>query len=84
MSFVNPILNFILQFTFYDCFHFNVDICTKVVLLPIPDPNKPEEHEPWCPLSLVALFCKLVLLRKNIFVTLINNTCSNKRECLVY
>jgi len=29
-----------------------------VVLLPIPDPNKPEEHEAWCPLGLVALLCK--------------------------
>ncbi|XP_071449100.1 microtubule-actin cross-linking factor 1, isoforms 1/2/3/4/5 isoform X30 [Hetaerina americana] len=23
----------------------------RVYLLPIPDPNKPEEHEPWCPLG---------------------------------
>ena len=29
-----------------------------MVLLPIPDPNKPEEHEAWCPLGLVALLCK--------------------------
>ena len=29
-----------------------------MVLLPIPDPNKPEEHEAWCPLGSVALLCK--------------------------
>lgn len=29
-----------------------------MVLLPIPDPNKPEQHEAWCPLGYVALSCK--------------------------
>nr|CAD7571060.1 unnamed protein product [Timema californicum] len=27
-------------------------------MLPIPDPNKPEQHEPWCPLSVISLWSK--------------------------
>lgn len=31
------------------CFHFATNLVTLV--LPIPDPQIPEQHEPWCPLG---------------------------------
>lgn len=36
-----------------------------VELLPIPNPYIPEEHEPWCPYSLVQLRCKDILFVDN-------------------
>lgn len=29
-------------------------------MLPIPNPFKPEEHEPWCPLGIVELMCNII------------------------
>lgn len=34
------------------CFDWCVVLVIQVMLvLPIPDPQKPEQHEPWCPLG---------------------------------
>lgn len=33
------------------CCDANIKICTVTLVLPIPHPDIPEQHEPWCPLG---------------------------------
>jgi len=50
--------NIILSFPFWFWFLFWLSL---VEMLPIPNPFVPEEHEPWCPYSLVQLNCMIAM-----------------------